>query len=133
MNANNQLEVGETLLIMRSGSRGGKTITGTRVFKSWEDFREWAMNNMVDDRCNKPVGEVAWHHDNSVWDYSGPRPVMKGTKRQNYLVTQTGYELVGYYTYTLFSAFEDRDPKKIKLTLEMLGLPEGKWQAEVPK
>lgn len=126
MDANNQLEPGETLLIMRSGSRG-KTIKGTRVFKSWHDFREWAMKNMVSDRCNKPVGEVAWSHSTTRYDYSTRPATVVSVDTTDYVVTQTGIEVYDY-TYSLFSAHEDRDPKRIKVTAEMLGYPEAKWE-----
>lgn len=110
MNKNNQLDPGETIIIMRNGYRG-KTIKGTRVFTSFHEFAEYAVKNCLNDRTNQPVGTVL---TTSSWGGACPRELV--VTKQGYMVRSDLQAFIGS---------GDKDPKRLKLTPEMLGVPEG--------
>ena len=111
MNKNNQLDPGETIIIMRDGYRG-KTIKGTRVFTSFHAFQDYVINNCVIDAYNQPVGTVI-------------KAAHWSAQEHELTITQQGYML---RKINAFVASEDKDPKRLKITLEMLGLPEAKYE-----
>ena len=118
MDANRVLGPGETILVMRQGQSGGKTVSGTRVFHSWHDFQEYAIKNLVTDAYNKPVGTVI-----------GSSPMSAG---RVLTITKQGYQL-RYSRITAYIASDRDDPKRFTIKVSDFGLPEGKYEWVKPK
>ncbi|WEU67389.1 hypothetical protein [Xanthomonas phage JGB6] len=104
MNANMMLEPGQSILVMANGARG-KIIRGTRVFTNMHDFKEWFMENRTyDQRTMYAPGDV-------ICSYHV----------RKYVCKTPGFQL---NSDSIFLASQTENPKKLKVTGAMLGIPE---------
>lgn len=109
MNENNHLGENETLLLMQDG-RGGKTVSGTRVFKDVESFKEYL-------RADNGCGAKNWAN---LFAYKKVGDSVRVGKTMR-TVIKPGYVVLDWKWVQVYVASNSDAPRRIKVKPEMVG------------
>lgn len=130
MNENNQLEAHESILLMENASNG-KSVSGTRVFKSFGELLSVYPNMKLVAVAGKVGDVVAMGTVRNTYDWRHPR----NRAGQDYVtkVAQTGYRLEDQPYGQFYISSSTAPPKRFSLMPEHFGYPSYKEKTAYKK